>query len=109
MLERREPVAVDADDLGRDALADLGFVMRLGEDREAAVAVEVDEAGRDDHPGGIDVAAGGRRLAGDVVPVMPVGCITARGWGQQLQPLPADADTPRPPGCAGPVDDRAAR
>ena len=42
--ERREAVAVDADDLGRDALADLGLVARLGQDHEAAVAVQVDEA-----------------------------------------------------------------
>ena len=52
--ERRVGVAVDADDLGRHALADLGLVARLGEDHQPAVAVEVDEPGRDDVTGGVD-------------------------------------------------------
>ena len=37
--ERRVRVAVDADDLGRDALADLGLVARLGQDHQARVRV----------------------------------------------------------------------
>ena len=92
--ERREAVAVDADDLGRDALADLGLVARLGEDHQAAVAVQVDEARGDDPAGGVDAAADvrGQRLVGLEEP----------------QPLPVDDDTPRSPGRAGPVDDRAA-
>ena len=67
-LERREAVAVDPDDLGRDALADLGLVPRLGEDHQAAVAVQVDEAGRDDAARGIDLPAdvlGERRVHGE--------------------------------------------
>ncbi len=52
--ERRVAVAVDADDLGRDALADLGLVAGLGQHRQAGVAVEVDEARRHDQAGGVD-------------------------------------------------------
>ena len=62
-LERREAVAVDADDLGRHALADLGLVARLGEDHEAAVAVQVDEARGDDLAGGVDACAPRGRAA----------------------------------------------
>ena len=103
VLERREPVAVDADDLGRDALADLGLVVRLGEDRETAVAVEVDEAGRDDHPGRIDVATGGRDGAdADAVPVMPVGCITGRGGGSSSSRSPRMPTLPGRPGAPVP-------
>ena len=43
-LERRVRAAVDADQLGRDALADLRLVARLGQDDQAGVGVEVDEA-----------------------------------------------------------------
>ena len=52
--ERREAVAVDADELGRHALADLGLVAAVGQDHQAAVAVEVDEARRDDLAGRVD-------------------------------------------------------
>ncbi len=97
VLERREPVAIDADDLGGHSLADLGLMLRLREDREPAVTVQVDEPGRHDRPGGID---GSERGQGR--------CVRPRGR-QELQSLTADADTPRSPGCAGPVDDRAAR
>ena len=43
-LERREPVAIDPDELGGHALADLGLVAAVGQDHQPAVAVEVDEA-----------------------------------------------------------------
>ena len=56
--ERCVGVAVDADDLGRDALPNLRFMERLGQDRETGVAVEVDEARRDHAAGGIDRSAG---------------------------------------------------
>src|SRR5262245_2382941 len=56
--ERREPVAVDTDDLGRDALSDLRLVAWLGQDDEAAMAVEIDEAGGDDAPRGVDRGCG---------------------------------------------------
>ncbi len=59
--ERGEPVAVDADELGRHALADLGLVAAVGQDRQAAVAVEVDEPGRDDLAGRVDRPADVRR------------------------------------------------
>ena len=59
--ERGEAVAVDADELGRHALADLGLVAAVGQDHQAAVAVEVDEPGRDDLPGRVDRPADVRR------------------------------------------------
>ncbi len=93
-VERREPVAVDADDLRGHALADLGLVARLGEDPEAAVAVEVDEPGGDDLAGRVDAAPDVGGLRG--------------GRVQDPQPLPVDDDAPWPTGGAGPVDDRPA-
>src|SRR5439155_11788913 len=47
-LEWREAVAVDADHLGRHALAHLRLMPRVGQDHETAVTVEVDEPGRRD-------------------------------------------------------------
>ena len=92
--ERREAVAVDADDLGRHALADLGLVARLGEDHEAAVAVQVDEAGRDDPSGGVDGRAGVLRSG------------VARV--EQAHPVAFDDDRAGPGRRAGPIDDGAA-
>ena len=92
--ERREPVPVDPDDLGRDALADLRLVPAVGQDDQAAVAVKIDEAGGDDLPGGIDRAAGVRRLG-------RVRC-------QDPQPLALDDHRSEATGCAGAIDDRAA-
>src|SRR5439155_3200321 len=60
-LERRVRVAVDADELGRDALAHLRLVARLLENRQARVRVHVDEARRDDVPAGIDGPCRGQR------------------------------------------------
>ena len=68
---------------------------RLGEDPEAAVAVEVDEARGDDLARGIDAAPDVGGLRGTGV--------------QDPQPLPVDDDAPWPPGRAGPVDDRSRR
>ena len=65
--ERRVAVAVDPDDLGRDALADLRLVPGLGEHRQPGVAVKVDEAWRHDQAGGVDDSSGldgGRVAAG---------------------------------------------
>ncbi len=45
--ERGVGVAVDPDDLGRDALADLRLVARIGQDHQPAVAVQIDEPGSD--------------------------------------------------------------
>ena len=53
-LERREPVAIDPDQLGRHALADLRLVPAVGQDHQAAVAVQVDEPGSDDLAGRVD-------------------------------------------------------
>ena len=92
--ERREPVAVDADDLGRHALADLGLVARLGQDHQAAVAVEVDEPGRDDLAGRVDRPADVGR------------CRRLRG--QEPDPAVADLDGARSAGRARAVDDRPA-
>ena len=94
-MERGEAVAVDADDLGRDALADLGLVARLGEDHQAAVAVQVDEAGSDDLAGGIDAAPDVRRARR-----RPDPRIRSRS--------PSTTTLPGTPGRAGPVDDRPA-
>ena len=56
--ERGVAVAVDPDDLGRDALADLRLVPGLGQHRQAGVAVEVDETRRHDEAGRVDPARG---------------------------------------------------
>ncbi len=93
--ERGEPVPVDPDDLGGDALADLGLVARLRQDDEAAVAVQVDEPRRHHPSRGVDPATDTLRQVG-------IG-------RQEPQPLPVDDDTPGAPRSARPVDDRPAR
>ena len=60
-LEGGVRVAVDADELGGDALAHLRLVTRLVQDRQARVRVHVDEARRDDMPAGVDGARRGER------------------------------------------------
>ena len=55
-LERCVGDAVDADKLGRYALAHLGVVVRLAKHRQSGVGVEVDEPGTDDPPGSVDSA-----------------------------------------------------
>ena len=57
-LEGRVGYAVDADQLGGDALADLGVVVRLAEDGEAGVGMEVDETRTHYVPGGVNHPAG---------------------------------------------------
>ena len=52
-LEGRVGDAVDAHQLGGDALAHLGVVVRLAEDGQAGVGVQVNEAGADDVAGGV--------------------------------------------------------
>ncbi len=59
--EWRKAVPVDPDDLGGHALADLRFVPAVGQDDQAAVAVEIDEAGRHHLPGRVDRPADVRR------------------------------------------------
>ena len=98
--ERRVGVAVDADDLGRDALADLGFMTRLGQDRQPAVAVEVDEPGGDDEPGRVDPATdrqGGESLRG------------VRRAAEDPERIAGDGHGAGEPGGPGPIDERAAR
>ena len=88
--EWREADPVDADDLGRDPLADLGLVPRVVEDDEAAMAVQVDEARGDDPSRGVDRAGG------------------VRGFGSgrdEPEALPIDHDRPRPAGHPGPIHD----
>ena len=55
-LERRVGDAVYTHKLGGYALAHLGIVVRLSEDRQSGVRVQVDEAGAHDEPGGVDDA-----------------------------------------------------
>ena len=43
-----------ADDLGGDALADLAFGFRIDRQREIGMGLDVDEAGRDREPCGVD-------------------------------------------------------
>ena len=97
--ERRVAVAVDADHLRRDALADLRIVGRLGEDHQPRVGVEIDETRRYDFAGRVDRAGGfGGGLGGGGLAVQ-----------EHPQPIALDddrADTPRRP---GPIHDRAAR
>jgi hypothetical protein len=56
--ERGVAVAVDPDDFGRHALADLRLVPGLGQHRQAGMAVEVDEARRHDQAGRVDPTRG---------------------------------------------------
>ena len=102
--ERRIRQPVDADDLGRDALADLRLVARLGEDHQARVAVQVDEPGRDDLALRVDAAAPRRPIASSIAAAR-AGRRGAR-WRRRL--LARDADRRREAGRAGPVDDRPA-
>ena len=92
--ERGVGVAVDADELRRDALADLGLVARLREHHQPAVAVEVDEPGRDDVP---RRRRRSRRRLDRLVRA-----------GQRRCRSPATATRPGHPGRAGAVDDGAA-
>ena len=92
--ERREAIAVDTDDLGGDSLADLGFVERLGEDHEAAVAVQIDEAGRDDPSARVDRRAGVLRS------------VVARV--EEADPIAFDDHSPSSARRTGPIDDRPA-
>jgi hypothetical protein len=52
--KRGVAIAVHADHLGRDALAHLRLVSGIGQDHQAAVRMQVDEAGRDDQACGVD-------------------------------------------------------
>ena len=93
--EGREAVAIDADQFGRDALADLGLVPAVGQDHQTAVAVQVDEAGRDDLAGGVDRVRDTR-------------------WGrvtglEDADPAVDDGDRPRSAGDPGAIDDGPAR
>jgi hypothetical protein len=72
--ERRVRHAVDAQQLGGDALAQPARVLRVDEEITFRVRVRVDEPRRDDQPAGVDDPLGGRlgeiakgsdRLAGD--------------------------------------------
>jgi hypothetical protein len=52
--EWRIRVAVDADELGRDALPHLRLVLGLGQQDQPGMRVHVDEPGADDAAGGVD-------------------------------------------------------
>ena len=92
--ERRVGAAVDADDLGRDPLPDLGLVTRLRQDHQAGVGVHVDEARTDHPPGRVDGAV--RRDAIERAPEQP-------------HPLALDSDRAVVARIAGAIDDEAAR
>src|SRR5262245_63233462 len=85
--ERRVAVAVDADDLGRDALANLRLVARIGEDHQPRVRVKVDEPGRDDLAGRVD---------------RPPCGLLFRSFAETQLPVP-DLDRARPPRRPGSV------
>ena len=91
-LERREPVAIDPDQLGRHALADLGLVPAVGQDHQAAVAVQVDEPGSDDLAGRVD----------RVRPTWSRGRVSVAS--RSAQPAVDDRDRPGSARCAGAVD-----
>jgi hypothetical protein len=93
-MEGRVGAAIDADDLGRDALPDLGLVAGLGEDDQAGVRVHVDEAGADDPP---------RRVEG------AVGVDAVEGAPEQPHPLSLDPDRSVVARVARAVDDETAR
>ena len=87
-------VAVDADQLGRDALVDLGHVLRVGQQHQPRVRVDVDEPGADDLPGGVYRPRGGN--AGGVAP-------------DDRQRVALDADGGAVAGVPRAVHDEAAR
>ena len=66
VVERRVGEAVDTDYLGGDALVHLGHVLRVGQQHQARVAVNIDEAGADDLSRSVDHAHG--LDLGDVTP-----------------------------------------
>ena len=84
--------AVDADDLSRYALADLGLVPAIGQDHQAGMGMQVDEAGRD-----------GLALRVDPAP----GSLHPRAGRQQPQALAHHRNVARPTGCAATVDQRS--
>ena len=92
--ERRIGAAVDPDDLGRDALPDLGLVPGLGQDDQAGVRVHVDEARADDPPRGVERA---------------VGLDPVEGAPEEAQPLALDPDRSVVARVARAIDDEAAR
>ena len=86
--ERRERAV--ADDLGGHPLAQLALAGAVGHQGEVGVGVDVDEAGADHAPGGVDVAD-----RGDVGAERPDGGDPAAG----------DGDVTGPSGASGAVDD----
>ena len=96
--ERRVAVAVDADDLGRDALADLGLVGGSARIISPEWRVEVDEPGRDDLAGGVDRPRGRPWLRAR----------RRRPPSRTRSRSPSTTTVPRPPRRTGAIDDRAA-
>jgi hypothetical protein len=88
---RRERDPVLADDVGRHPLADRRLVVRIDQERQVAVDVDVHEAGADDLAGGVE----GRFRLG-VAELPDCG-----------DPVAADADVGAEPGQPGAVDDAA--
>ena len=88
-------VAVDAVELGGDALVDFGVVKGVGENHERGVGVDVDEAGSDDAPLRIEHFLGFLFEFGDVA--------TVDGDG-----VAGDADGGVEAGAGGAVDDHSA-
>jgi hypothetical protein len=91
-VERCVRVAVDADQLGGDALADFRLVPGLGEDHEPGVRVHVDEAGADHVPLRVDA---------------PAGLDAAGVAAQDTHALVLDRDVPEEARVAGAVDDES--
>ena len=56
VVEGRIRVAVNADQLGRDALPYFRMMLRFGQDDESGVGVHIYEAGRHDMVGGVNRA-----------------------------------------------------
>ena len=99
--EGRVGVPVDADDLGRDALPELGLVARLGQDHQPRVAVQIDEPGRHDLPARIDRPAGALRVE--------LRLPFRAGRRDPEPPLLGDRDRARIPARPAPIHDRPAR
>jgi hypothetical protein len=100
--DRRVGQAVDADKLGRHALADLRLVPRIGKNHQPGVAMEVDESRRND-----------LALRPNEAPRPPDRvldrCVVAQHDDPGTRPgrRSGDPDRAPKPGCTGPVDDRA--
>ena len=89
---RRDREPAMADDLGRHALAHLALGLGIDRQREVGMGLDVDEAGRDREPGGVD----------------HLRCVRGRDRADRRDPAVADGKVARHAGLAAAVEQEAA-